>query len=224
MTKPEYKSENIVLLHGILRSKTDMMLLENSLTKNGYDCINILYPSREKKLEDIADFVDSEIKNNPLYCPQKPLNFVTHSMGGLVTRYYITTYKPQNLGKVVMLSPPNSGSEFADFLSENEILSPLFKNIFGPASEQLTTDYKHIDNDITYPLGIIAGSASINPLAPWILNGEHDGIVPVERTKINGMSDHITMKSTHSLMMFNPKVIEQVVYFIKNEKFNHPKD
>ena len=216
-----HKNETIVLLHGILRSKMDMIALEKSLAENGYDCINILYPSREKKLEDIAEFVDTQIKSHASFSPEKPLNFVTHSMGGLVTRYYIATYTPENLGKVVMLSPPNSGSEFADFLSENKYLSPLFKGIFGPASEQLKTTHRHIDGDITYPLGIIAGSASINPLAPWILEGEHDGIVPVERTKIEGMTDHITLHSNHTFMMFEPKVINQVLYFLENKRFKH---
>lgn len=212
-------NEIVVLLHGILRSKTDMLPLVSYLKKHDYDCINILYPSRKKNLEDITEFVKETIQNHPNYTPDKTLNFVTHSMGGLIARYYIATHKPENLGKVVMLGPPNTGSEFADFLNENKILSPLFKGIFGPASQQLTTEHKHIDGDITYPLGIIAGNASINPLAPWVLDGEHDGIVPVERTKIDGMTDHITVKSTHSFMMFNPKVMEQAHHFLIHKKF-----
>ena len=211
----------VVLLHGILRSKTDMLLLENFLEKNGYETINILYTSREKSLEDLTDFVAEKIENHPGYSPKRPLNFVTHSMGGLITRYFIATHKPENLDKVVMLGPPNTGSEFADFLDDNEWLGPIFRSIFGPASGQLKTGYKHIDDDITYPLGIIAGSASVNPLAPWILDGQHDGIVPVERTKIDGMSDHIVLPATHSFMMFNPKVMEQTLHFLQNGKFKH---
>lgn len=212
-------NETVVLLHGILRSKTDMLPLTKYLEKRGYDCINILYPSRKMTLEQITDFVEDKIQSAPQYSPDKPLNFVTHSMGGLIARYYISTHKPKNLSKVVMLSPPNSGSEFADFLDENKYLSPLFRSIFGPASTQLKTSHKHPEEDITYPLGIIAGTASINPLAPWVLDGEHDGIVPVERTKIEGMTDHITMKTTHSLMMFRPSLMKQVLFFLQNGKF-----
>lgn len=214
-------NEIIVLLHGILRSNTDMLGLEHALKKHDYDVINILYPSREKPLEELSTFVHETIQTHKSYSPDKTLNFVTHSMGGLIARYYIATHKPANLGKVIMLGPPNTGSEFADWLTDNEILAPLFKSIFGPAGQQLGTKYKHIDDDITYPLGIIAGNASINPLAPWVLSGEHDGIVPVERTKIYGMTDHIVLKSTHTLMMFEPKVMKQVLEFLKNEKFAH---
>ena len=220
MTQSQRK-EIVILLHGILRSKTDMLGLDAYLKKHNYECINILYPSRKKTLEDLTEFVKDKIETHENYATNKTINFVTHSMGSLIARYFIAIHKPKNLGKVVMLGPPNTGSEFANFLNDNKLLSPLFKNIFGPASQQLTTDYKHIDDDITYPLGIIAGNASINPLAPWVLEGEHDGIVPVERTKIDGMTDHIVMKSTHSLMMFNPKVMEQVQHFLKHEKFKH---
>lgn len=196
-----------------------MLPLSMFFEKHGYKTINILYPSRKQTLEELTEFVHQEITGSPHYNENSTLNFVTHSMGGLITRYYIHIHKPKNLGRVVMLSPPNTGSEFADFLSDNEILSPLFHGIFGPASHQLKTDYEHIDDDITYPLGIIAGSASINPLAPWVLDGQHDGIVPVERTKIEGMSDHIIISTNHSFMMFNPKVMEQAHHFLKHEKF-----
>ncbi|MCB1652115.1 MAG: alpha/beta hydrolase [Alphaproteobacteria bacterium] len=216
---PESHKGTVVLLHGILRSKTDMLMLERALRKEGYQTLNILYPSREKSLEDITTFVAECIENAPDYDPNMPLHFVTHSMGGLVARYYIATHRPQTLGKVVMLSPPNTGSEFADFFNESQIMGPVFRAIFGPASEQLTTGYRHIDGDIDYPLGVIAGSASINPLAPWVLDGDHDGIVPVERTKIKGMSDHIVMAATHTFMMFNPEVIAQVLAFLEDGRF-----
>ena len=223
MTQSPHKDneEIVVLLHGILRSKTDMLLLEKKLSTQGYDCINILYPSRRKKLEDLTEFVNDTITSHPDYSNNKTLNFVTHSMGGLIARYFIATHKPKNLGKVVMLGPPNTGSEFADFLNDHKIFGPAFHKVFGPAAKQLTTEYQHIDNDINYPLGVIAGNASINPLAPWVLQGQHDGIVPVERTKIAGMTDHIVLKSTHSLMMFNPRVIEQAMYFLEKSEFQH---
>ncbi len=213
--------EIVVLLHGILRSKTDMLPLTMHLKKHGYEAINILYPSREQSLEDLTDFVHEKMLASEHYESADKIHFVTHSMGGLIARYYIAKRRPHHLGKVVMLGPPNTGSEFADFMSETEILAPVFKAIFGPASAQLTTDYEHIDHDIDYPLGVIAGNMSINPLAPWFLSGEHDGIVPVERTKIEGMADHIVIQATHSFMMFNSKVMDQVKCFLDEGKFHH---
>lgn len=220
MDKATHKKEFVVLLHGILRSKYDMLPLEKYLESKGYMVLNILYPSRELSLEDISKFVDDKIQNCPEYSPDMTLNFVTHSMGGLIARYYIDTYKPKNIGKVVMLGPPNTGSEFADWLSDVKILAPLYKTIYGPAGQQLRTDYHHKDT-INFPLGVIAGNASINPLAPWVLEGDHDGIVPVERTKIKGMSDHIVLHSTHTFMVFSPQVMSQVHEFLVHGKFDH---
>lgn len=224
MKNPQQTKEMVILLHGIMRSKLDMSPMAKYLNDNHYDTLNILYPSREKNLEDLSDFVQQKIMAWDKYSPEKKLNFVTHSMGGLIVRYYIAREKPQNLGKVVMLGPPNSGSEFADWFSETKILAPIFKVIYGPASEQLTTHYKHSAQDITYPLGIIAGNVSINPLAPWILNGAHDGIVPVERTKIDGMTDHIVISASHALMMFNGEVMEQTLHFLQHGKFQRSND
>lgn len=213
--------ELVVLLHGIIRNRVDMMPMGLYLEKHGYETLNLTYPSRQQSLEDLTDFVHKKITGSPHYAGAPRIHFVTHSMGSLIARYWIALYKPDRLGSVVMLGPPNTGSEFADWLSETKILAPLYEKIYGPAGAQLTTTHKHIDGTIDYPVGVIAGNVSINPLAPWVLPGEHDGMVPVERTKIEGMTDHIVMPTTHTLMMFNPSVMRQVLSFLKDRKFAH---
>ena len=217
-------NEFVVLMHGILRSKIDMMPMSMYFQHKGYTALNILYPSREKSLEELTEFVHEKITNCPHYETARKMHFVTHSMGSLIARYYIKTYEPKILGHVVMLGPPNTGSEFADWLDETKIFSPFFKKFYGPAGQQLKTTHQHIDQDINYPIGVIAGNVSINPLAPWVLPGEHDGIVPVKRTKIDGMTDHIVMPATHSFMMFNKHVMQQAAHFLANGEFDHEAD
>jgi len=221
------RNELVVLLHGILRSKSDMIMLSSHLKKQGYKILNIMYPARSNKIEDITDYIHTKIYADPDNAKIGTIHFVTHSMGGLVARYYIARHQPKNLGKVVMLSPPNKGSEFADYLTQNKLLSNLYKVAFGPAGQQLTTNYDHIEDAITYPLGIIAGNKSINPLAFLALSrektGEHDGIVPVARTKIEGMADHITLPVNHAFMMFDKNVIQQTEHFLKHSKFKKKK-
>ena len=209
----------VILLHGIMRSSFDLAPMSLYLKKQGYDAVNILYPSRSKNLEDLTAFVYEKISAHPKYAPHKTIHFVTHSMGGLIARYYIAKHNPQNLGKVVMLSPPNTGSEMADYLNAHKLLGSAYRKFFGLAGAQLTTTYQHPLQDIHYDLGVIAGSRSINPLACWALQGPHDGIVPVARTKIPGMRDHIVMPVTHGLMMFNPRVMAQAAHFLKSGKF-----
>ncbi len=212
--------ELVVLLHGILRSRIDMAPLARHLRRRGYETLNILYPARRKNLESLVDYIDEKIRASSHDPDTTTIHFVTHSMGGLVARYYIASRRPKKLGRVVMLAPPNTGSEFADVLSTNKFLSRLYNKMFGPAGVQLTTAYRH-SGTIDFPLGIIAGTRSVNPLAFWGLKntGPHDGIVPVGRTKIEGMRDHILVPASHAFIMFRPDVMEQVEHFLKEEKF-----
>jgi len=240
--------EVVVLLHGILKSRFDMVAVATYLRNKDYDVINLSYPSRHHTLEELADYVDGELSKEGVadrFNNASKVHFVTHSMGGLVARYYLHTHRPDNLGRVVMMSPPNQGSEFANWmmeasslrdLADNEItgkltemqtLQKIYRDVFGPAGAQLHTEHEHsIDPVVDFPLGVIAGNLSINPLAPWVLGqdeGGHDGIVPIARMRIDGMTDMIEMKATHSLMMYNPQVMKQIDHFLKHEKFDHEK-
>lgn len=209
----------VVLLHGILRSKTDMLPLSLYLRGRGYETINVLYPSRRRSLEDLADYVHEKISASPYYREAPRLHFVAHSMGGIIARYYVAKYAPANLGKVVMLAPPNTGSEFADFLSGHPLLKNFYLKMFGPAGQQLGTARAKDYPLLSCPVGIIAGTRSINPLAIGVLPRGHDGIVTVERTRLPGMADHITLPVTHTFMMFNPEVMRQTLRFLQEGKF-----
>ncbi len=218
-------TKHIVLLHGILRNTVDLAPLSLFLKSKGYTTHPIHYPSTTLDIEQLSDFVAEEIKKDEKAANANKLYFVTHSMGGLITRYYLQKQRPPNLHRVVMIGPPNKGSEFADFFNESKTFSSIFNKLFGPAGKELGTKekLKNLDNDITYPLGVIAGDFSLNPLAPWVLHGEHDGIVPVENTKIDGMRDHIIVHAPHSLMILSPDVIKQTYYFLEHGHFQHKK-
>ena len=218
------QKETVVLLHGILRSYYDMVLLGHRLEKEGYEVINLSYPSREKTIEELRDYVHEQLSLRAEFNTASKVHFVTHSMGGLIARHLLHTHRPANLGRVVMLSPPNQGSEFADYMLSYPTLKSVYEKLFGPAGRQLTADFNHgIPDSVDYPVGIIAGTSSINPLANSVLGDcDHDGIVPVERMKINGMTDMVEVAATHTFMTFNPNVADQVVHFLKNEKFNKP--
>lgn len=241
----ENNKEVVVLLHGILKNKFDMAAIAAYLRTKDYDVINLSYPSRHHTIEELADNIYEQLQDEELagrFNSASKVHFVTHSMGGLVSRYFLHKYRPENLGRVVMLSPPNQGSDFANWmmetesfrqsfnnhklaehLDEQEARQKIFQNLFGPAGQQLHTDYEHsIEPSVDFPLGVIAGNRSINPLAPWVLGDDpHDGIVPIERMKIDGMTDMIEVNASHMLMILNLTVMKQVDHFLKNERFDH---
>jgi pimeloyl-ACP methyl ester carboxylesterase len=221
MLKPKEKNgELVILLHGALRRGSSMNLMSRYLQRDGYDTLTVTYPSNRQTFEELADYLHAQLSASDQFNSASKVHFVTHSMGGIVTRYYLGKNRPAQLGRVVMMGPPNQGSEFADFMTESERLKPIFDKIFGPSGAQMTTAHSHAAaGKIDYDVGVIAGSSSINPLAPWVLDGAHDGIVPVERTRLDGMKDHIVVRTTHTMMMYNPRVMRQARAFVRNGSF-----
>jgi hypothetical protein len=110
-----------------------------------------------------------------------------------------------------MLAPPNQGSEVVDVFGDMRFFSWLN----GPVSQQLGTDgVALLLPQARYPLGVIAGSHSVNPLFSALIPGRDDGAVSVAATAMKGMTDHITLSATHSFLMNNPLVLYQVPWFL----------
>ncbi|MGO4174356.1 esterase/lipase family protein [Bosea sp. TAF32] len=207
-----------VLLHGILRRAASMQKLEQALTAEGYRVLNLDYPSREQDLAQIVDGLSAPITAFEAELTGN-LHFVTHSMGGLVARAYLNRCRPKRLGRVVMLAPPNEGSEIADLLRRNW----LYRSAFGPAGGQLATQRSeelcHLLGEVDYPLGVIAGDRSLYVFASLVLPGPNDGRVSVERTRVAGMSDHIVLPTSHPLIMRDPEAMAQTIHFLRHGRF-----
>lgn len=207
--------ECVILLHGLARSSDSMKTIEKHLIEEGYYVINIDYPSREYSIEDLAENV---ILPAVEQCKDRPVNFVTHSMGGILVRQYLSKHKISNLKKVVMLGPPNNGSEVVDKLCN----APGFNIINGDAGMQLGTGELSIPSQLgaaNFNLGVIAGNRSVNLILSSLIPDKDDGKVSVASTKLDGMNDHIEMETTHPFMMRNEKVIEQVIHYLKTGRF-----
>ncbi|WP_412972897.1 esterase/lipase family protein [Glaciecola sp. MF2-115] len=210
------KKQTVILLHGLARKATSMNKLETALKEQGFTAVNVDYPSTKHDIESLAessigDAIDKVERGSTI-------NFVTHSMGGILVRQYLRRHKIENLGRVVMLGPPNSGSEVVDILKN----MPGFKAVNGPAGIQLSAKEHGLPNQLgpaNFELGVIAGSRSINLVLSTMLPMPNDGKVSVESTKLEGMTDHVTLPVTHTFMMRNPSVIEQVITFIQQGKF-----
>ena len=211
------KNETVIVLHGLFRSSDNMQSLADFIKENGYHVINVDYPTIKIPIEEIRDNIYQEIKD-PI---KESLNmhFVCYSLGCLITRAILEKYRFDNLGRVVMLSPPNKGSQVADFLKDFWI----YKKYAGPAGQQLTTNQTQIINtlgDIYYPVGIIAGNKTIDPISSFIIPGDDDGKVSIENTKIENMTDHIVIPASHFFLPQNKTAWKQTIFFLKNGRFS----
>lgn len=216
-SKVIYQDECVILLHGIGDVKLSMSKLENDIKKAGFNTINIGYPANGKKIEMIAD---NELSKAIEKCRNyEKIHIVTHSMGALVTRYYLNNHKLPEGSRIVMLSPPNKGSEVADYFQD----SKLYELFYGEAGRELETNSAFLKKlkPINYQVGIIAGSSSTNPFLSRILPGKDDGRVSVENMKLNEMKDFIVISTTHLLIKYNKQVANQTINFLINGKFDH---
>ncbi|MGM0509416.1 MAG: esterase/lipase family protein [Fusobacteriota bacterium] len=216
LNKKGQNGDYIILIHGLGRSSRSMSKIENHFSKKGYQVINLDYPSTEYTIEYLAKKFLKKTIEEKCVDKTKKINFITHSMGGIIVRQYLENNKLENMGRVVMLAPPNKGSEVADFLS--------WTGIMGPALEELQTEKDVLVNRLgkaDFDLGVIIGDRSFNWINSIIIPGKDDGKVSIKRAKLDNMKDFEVVDRTHIFIMRSENVIEMAESFIENGKFKN---
>lgn len=211
------RDRTVVVLHGLARSSASMKKISRALNATGYTVCNIQYPSRKHSIKELAvDWVYPEIKKC-LPNLEPKIDFVTHSMGGIIVRQ-LAQSTDIKINRVVMISPPSQGSELVDKLKA----IPLFKLINGEAGLSLGTPKSSVPNRlgaVSFETGVIIGDRSYNPLYSYLIPGADDGKVSVERAKVNGMKDFLVVPRSHSFIMNSDMAIEQTINFLESGSF-----
>lgn len=208
-------AETVILVHGLGRTRASMALLGARLSEVGYRTVNLGYSSGQT-IEDLVGHLKEQVDE---CCGRaSELHFVTHSMGGILVRMYVAEHSPEQLGRVVMLSPPSRGSELVDALAD----SPLRRFLLGPAGSQLGTDSLSVPSRLgpaDFDLGIITGSRTLNPLTSWLIPGPDDGKVGVDRARVEGAA-FLVVPHTHTFIMNTRVVAEECEHFLRTGHFS----
>lgn len=207
--------EVVVLLHGLGRNNMAMWLLAQRLEDAGFHVERIGYSSLKVSPGEILEEVSSQI-DNCCTSHHKTVHYVGHSLGGLLIRAYLQEHRPRNLGRVVLLGTPNQGTAIVDRFRDH-----WWMKLLGPTTNALGTDSKSFPNSLEppwYPVGVIAGVANRGYNEPW-LPGADDGLVTVEATMLEGMSDFIVIRTGHGFMRYDPEVARQTISFLNDGQF-----
>jgi hypothetical protein len=212
--------ECVILLHGLARTSKSMLPLSEQLRAQHYLVVNVDYPSRKFPIATLAEKAITPALENCRQYPISGINFVTHSLGGILVRHYLSQQKIPELKRVIMLAPPNKGSQVVDNLKN----LPPFGWLNGPAGKELGTESTSVPNTlgaVDFDLGVIAGTTSVNLLLSLYLPNPDDGKVSVENTKIDGMRDFISLPASHPYIMKDDAAITQIIHYLHHGQFLH---
>jgi triacylglycerol lipase len=214
-----HASEGVILLHGLCRTPASMAKMATELTSAGFTVENVGYDSRHHSIEDLGDQAIGQALASPRLRDCSRIHFVTHSMGALLVRSYFNKHPTDRLGRVVMLGPPNQGSEVVDKLGSWR----LFQKLNGPAGSEMGTSPESTPNQlgpVNFECGVIAGDRSLNWINSLLIPGKDDGKVSLTRSQVAGMKEHLVIHTTHPFIMKNREVIRRTIRFLQTGTFS----
>lgn len=240
----------LVLLHGIYGKSSDMESIAQNF-KDNYRIINIQYPTTKETAEEISNlYIEPNIENikeqifsenfhkkienqyyeitensnkiNKNFNQNIKINFVAHSMGTGILRYYLKENPLENLGKVVFISPPSHGSHLADVPFVDKLPSML-----GKVVPQFSTKKDSFVNQLgepDYDYMILIGNKTNNPLYSMIIRGKDDGMVPLKTAKMKSDNFKIIENTTHTSILKDKRTMKEISEFFKSSDLNKEKE
>jgi len=215
------KEERLVfLVHGLWRTRFSMLRMQVWLERAGFSCVNRTYRTTKKSIHEHADDLAEWVEKTLAARRANEAHFVTHSMGGLVVRHYLSRNRLSLPGRLVMLAPPNQGAEKVEMFRG----VALFRLFLGPHAERdLGKGEGAAFRDCGVPdreFGIIAGgTGTARGFSPF-LAGDNDGTVLVEETRLEGAKDFLLVPLRHTFIMNGRQVIEATIRFLETGRFS----
>lgn len=202
----------VVLLHGLWRGWRAMEPLARALHCEGFSTLNLPYPSTRLPIADLVAHVRLQVEK---IAGGQPVHFVTHSLGGILVRALLAAKVPWTTGRIVMLAPPNSGSEIIDWSRAH----PLLHRLLGPTGRALGSDGVPGQLPALPPeihAAVIMGKRRTIPFFTKLLDPENDGIVSATKGRLDGLRAFTVIDADHTFMPMHPEAMRLSVRFLKS--------
>lgn len=205
------KGKCIVLIHGIMRDSKGFSRFQKEFQNQGYTVVPFEYPSTRIKIEKSAKFLQYMLQSLEGI---DEVNFIVHSMGGLLVRAWSANHTDPRIKRMVMLGTPNTGADLANLFRRG----PIFRLFLGPAGQQLVSDPESTISNLPKPpmeFAVIAGGRSDKKGYNILIPGDDDGIVSVESTRLPGAADFDIVPCIHTFLVSHPGIYERCLRFLK---------
>lgn len=200
----------VVLLHGLWRGWRAMQPLARALAGEGFSTLNVPYPSGRMPISRLVARIRGQVER---IASEQPVHFITHSLGGILLRSLIADQVPWQTGRIVMLAPPNCGSEIVDWSRKH----PLLRRALGPAGRELGSDGVPAKLPPLPPgteAAVIMGRRCSIPLFGKLLGPENDGIVSAANGHIDGLRGFSVIDADHTFIQMHPEAIRRSLHFL----------
>jgi pimeloyl-ACP methyl ester carboxylesterase len=200
----------VILAHGLWAPGLVMTPLAIRLEREGFRCHGFSYGGRSRPLEAHAERLVRFARTIGR------AHFVGHSLGGLVMLSALQSDASIAVGRVVLLGTPARGC-----LSGQRLARRAHGRWLLGESEKLWREGIEARWTRPEPLGVIAGTMPFG-LGRIIgrLPGPNDGVVRVEETAVDGMTECMVLPVSHSAMLISSRVEKNVAAFLNDGRFS----
>ena len=195
-------AEAVFLLHGLAARRWIMLRIARSLRRSGYRVTNWGYPTLWKSIDDHAQQLRKRLSGTLKDDRIDRVHFVTHSMGSIIVRRMLMEVDSDKLGRVVMLGPPNRGSNVARVLAKR-------LNRLCPALGQLSDAPQSYVNCMPEPVDTEVG----------VIAAAEDLVVPIDNTRLEALTDWTVLPGHHSVLPWRPTTVRYVKEFLRCGRF-----
>lgn len=211
------RGEVVVVLHGLGSGRWATRTLCEHLRVEGFQVVSVGYSTTSGHVADHAATLAKVIEGLP---DAEKIHFVAHSLGNIVVRHYLADHADRRLGRMVMLAPPNHGSSRACTWAQSMVVVKTL----GPVVKELGPDWQQLEPKLATPreFGVIAGGLGNDHGYNLVVEGDDDGTLSIEETKLDGAADFLVVPSLHSLILARDDVQAATTRFLRHGRFQEP--